>query len=319
MKIVFFGSSEFAVPSLEMLLNSQYEVLAIVTQPDRKSGRHLKISATPVKEAVCSRSIAVYQPENVNDPSFVKNLKSLSADLFIVVSFGQILSKDVLDVPGRYSINLHASLLPKYRGAAPVNWAIIKGEKKTGLTIIRMDERMDAGDVMLQRAIEVEREDTAETLKRRLSDLGAVLLLDSVRFIARDKVTFKKQDNRKATQAPKLKKEDGMIDWGKNAVDISNMVRGLVPWPCAYTFLDGKLLKIWKTEVLSSREKNAAGKIIDVTDNAIFVSCGQDLLLIKELQAEGGKRMDTASFLRGHKLEKDAILGNADNTGGMSG
>ena len=233
MKIVFFGSSEFAVPSLELLLKSQHDVLAVVTQPDREKGRDRVLAPTPVKEAASKEGIKVLQPENVNDPSFSEVLKKLSADLFVVVAFGQILAKDTLDIPELYSINLHASMLPKYRGAGPVNWTIIKGETKTGLTIIKMNERMDAGDIMLQRKVPIEAEDTAKSLSSRLSYLGGVLVLDAIRFIELDKIKFKRQPKKAGVLAPKLKKEDGLINWGKPAKEVRNRIRGCTPWPGA--------------------------------------------------------------------------------------
>ena len=183
MKIVFFGSSEFARPSLEFLLNSSHDIVAIVTQPDRVKGRNRTLSGTAIKDYAMKSTKKVFQPENIQDPSALEYLRSLSAELFVVVAFGQKFTQEILDIPELYSINLHPSLLPKYRGAAPINWALIKGETKTGLTVIRMNERMDAGDIMIQKKVSIEREDTAETLARRLSELGAILLLDTIRFI----------------------------------------------------------------------------------------------------------------------------------------
>lgn len=309
MKIVFFGSSDFAVPSLKRLLDSAHEVLAVVTRPDREKGRRLKVTPTPVKTIALKKGVSIYQPENVGEKESLECLKSLRADLFVVVAFGQILDKVVLDIPKLYSINLHASLLPKYRGAAPINRAVMNGERQTGLSIIRMNERMDAGDIILQRPAKIEKEDTSETLNRTLSNLGAILLLDAVRFIKRDKVTFKKQNEKKATLAPRLKKESGLINWENAALDIHNVVRGLIPWPCAYTFLNNKILKIWKSEVCSSRANPEPGVIIDVQKEGLMIACGKDILIIKELQAEGGRRMDTTSFARGHKIEKGMLLG----------
>ncbi|UCD55233.1 MAG: methionyl-tRNA formyltransferase [Candidatus Omnitrophota bacterium] len=309
MKIVFFGSSDFAVPSLRNLLDSPHEVLAVVTQPDRKKGRHLKVSQTPVKKLSSKRGITIYQPENAKDTESLKYLESLRADLFVVVAFGQIFSKSVLNIPKIYSINLHASLLPKYRGAAPVSRAIMNGENRTGLSIIRMNERMDAGDIILQRPVGIEEKDTSETLNRKLSDLGGILLLDAIRFIEQDRITFKKQDEKKATFAPKLKKEDGLIDWKKDALKIHNMVRGLTPWPCAFTFLNDKMLKIRKTDVSPSPDKSEPGEILDIQKEGLIVACGKGLLIIKELQLEGAKMMDIASFVRGHKIEKGMFLG----------
>jgi len=305
MKIVFFGSSEFAVPSLKMLLGSQHRVSTVVTQPDRKKGRNLKTQPTPLKNALTSKDIPIHQPETIKNAATVKYLKSLSADLFVVVAFGQILPEEILSIPKFYSINLHASLLPKYRGAAPINWAVIKGEAKTGLSIIRMTEKMDAGDIILQRKVPIESEDTSDTLQHKLAELGGVLLLDAVRFIEMDKITFKRQSQRAVTFAPKLKKEDGAIDWQKNAKEIHNQIRGLLPWPGAFTFLDKKMLKIWKSETLNASQKPEPGKITDIRNDGFIVGCGKNYLIIKEVQIEGKKRMSAVDFVRGFReLEK---------------
>lgn len=311
MKITFFGSSEFAVPSLKVLLDSSHEIVAIVTQPDREKGRRCKVQPTALKSAA-PPGITVYQPESLKDAAAVKFLRSLLSDMFIVVAFGQILPKEILKIPKLYSINLHPSLLPKYRGSAPVNRAIINGETETGISIIRMNERMDAGDIILQKKVKIEKEDTSEALTRRLSELGAVLLLDALKFIEGNRIKFKKQDEKKASLAPMLKKEDGLIDWNKSADEIHNTVRGTVPWPGAYTFLDGKMLKIRETDVTPLYEKPETGKIFDVQKDYFMIACGKGALRVKELQLEGGKRIDTASFLRGHRLEKGTFLGKKD-------
>ena len=307
MKIVFFGSSDFAVSSLKMFLDSEHEVLAVVTQPDRKKGRNLKVSATPVKDLAASKNVSVYQSENIGEESFLKRLKSFSADLFVVVAFGQILPGSVLGIPKRYSVNLHASLLPKYRGAAPINRAIINGETKTGLTIIRMNEQMDAGDVMLQRKIAIEREDTSESLKEKLSELGAILLLDAIRFIEEDRITFKKQDEKKATLAPKMKKEDGAIDWNVPAVEIQNRIRGVIPWPGAYTYIGDKRINIWKAKAQDGTANPA--EIVEV-QTELIVGTKKGLLKVEEIQAEGKKRMGALEFLRGYQgLNKGDTFG----------
>lgn len=306
-KIVFFGSSEFAVPSLKRIFESQHEVLAVVTQPDREKGRHLKIQATPVKIALPPGKAALYQPESLRDYSAEKFLNSFSADLFVVVSFGQILTANILKIPRVFSINLHPSLLPKYRGAAPVNWAVINGETKTGLTVIRMNERMDAGDMILQREIEIDQKDTAEILNKRLSELGAILLLDAIRLIDEGKAIFKKQDEKKATFAPRLKKEDGFIDWGKDSREIHNKVRGAAPWPGAYTYFDKKRINIWKADVLEGEA--SPGEIVE-TKNALIVGTKKGLLKLEELQLEGKKVLVASEFLRGLRgIEKGMKFG----------
>ncbi len=312
MKIVFFGSSDFALPSLNRLYASEHKVVAVVTQPDREQGRSMKPAPTPVKSLAIKHKTRVYQPEKINDQAFITSVKALEADVFIVVSFGSLMPQEVLEIPKMYAINLHPSLLPKYRGAAPVNWAIINGETRTGLTIIRMNERLDAGDMMLQRKVDIEKGDDAESLSGKLADLGGVLLLDALRFMEIDKIILKKQSESQKSYAPKLKKEDGLIDWNNDSGKISNLTRGLVPWPCAYTFLEEKMLKIWKAETLPLYDKRIPGSVMDARKDLLTVVCGKNLLYIKELQLEGGKRMDTATFLRGHNIEPGAFLGNEE-------
>ncbi len=302
MKIVFFGSSEFAVPSLERLLEHGHEVLSVVTRPDKKKGRHLALSETPVKKASLKKGVNIFQPENPEEPGFLKKIESLDADLFVVSSYGRILTKNILSLPKIYCINLHPSLLPAYRGAAPVNWAVIRGEKKTGLTIIKMNEKMDAGDIILQRRVIIEKEDTSLTLNKRLSELGAILLLDAVRFVKEDRVSFKKQNNRKVTFAPKLKKEDGAIDWEKPAAEIHNLVRGTLPWPGAYTYFGEEKINIWKTTVMDGNAR--PGEIVQAQKELIIGS--KNLLIrVDQIQLEGKRRMGPPEFLRGYrKLKK---------------
>lgn len=308
MKIVFFGSSEFAVPALNMLLSSSHEVLAVVTQPDREKGRSLLVQGTPVKKAVSSKPVKIYQSEDLRNPASMEFLAKLQADLFVVVAFGQILTTDVLEMPELCSINLHPSLLPKYRGAAPVNWAVINGENKTGLSVIRMNERMDAGDIIMQRAVKIEPEDTAETLSHRLAELGGVLLLDAVRFISENKAKFKRQDEKKVTFAPRLKKEDGLVNWKKTALEIHNLVRGAVPWPGAYTICNNKKINAWKTSIISGSA--SPGEVVEAR-RALIVGTGKGLIELNEVQLEGKKRMSALDFLRGFRdLEKGKVLGS---------
>ena len=310
MKIVFFGSSDFAVPSLEGLLGSDHEVLAVVTQPDREKGRNLKLAETPVKTvAAASKGVKVLQPETLKDPEIIKTLESLKPELFVVVAYGGLLPAEVLEIPELYAVNLHPSLLPRYRGAAPVNWSIIKGDKKTGLSVIKMNEALDAGDIILQRKVLIERNETADVLLRRLAELGALLLLDAIRFVESGKAKFKKQPKRTSFFARKLKKEDGLIDWKKDAVTIQHMIRGLDPWPCAFTHLGENVLKIWKADTLPSYQKRDPGSVVDVRSDAVMVACGKGVLLIKEVQLEGKKRMGIEAFIRGNKIEKGDFLG----------
>jgi len=304
MNIVFFGTAEFAIEPLEALLGSAHKVLAVVTQPDRPRGRNLKLSPPPTKAPALSKNIPVFQPLDASGAEAVKYLKGLNADLFVVIAFGQILRKNILSIPKVYAINLHGSLLPKYRGAAPTNWAIINGDKTSGVTVIKMNERMDEGDILLKREIAIEPDDTNITLNEKLSSSGADALLEAIGLIEKNAAVPEKQDESKVTYAPKLKKEDGLIDWKEPAAVIHNKVRGLLPWPGAHTVYNGKVLKILKTEAADSPEYDiGAGEVADIIkDRGIVVRTGSGNLVIKYLQLEGKKDMDADSFTRGHKI-----------------
>ncbi len=311
LNIVFLGSSDFAVESLKTLLN-RHRVLAVVTQPDRPKGRHLITAQTPVKIAAQACGLPVLQPEKINSSEAISVLRSFKADLFVVVSFGQILRQEVLTIPGFFCLNVHGSILPRWRGAAPVNWSIIKGDKTSGVTIIKMNEFMDRGDILLSKETEISNSDTAVTLSSRLSKLGAEVLLEALNLLENNRAKFSVQDEKSAVLAPKLKKEDGLIDWQNNAQSIHDKVRGLLPWPCAYTYLDNKFLKLLKTKVVSRREKDVAspGSIIDIVKNeGILVAAGSDYLLISELQLEGKRAMKAYDFYIGHKLKIGQVFG----------
>ncbi|MCP4649077.1 MAG: methionyl-tRNA formyltransferase [PVC group bacterium] len=305
MKIVFFGSSEFAVASLNMLFKS-HDVMAIVTQPDREKGRKLQLSKTPVKICAQKNDIEIYQPEDICAEEAISKLKSYNADLFVVVSFGRILTKEVLEIPKLYCINVHASLLPRWRGASPVNRAIINKDQTTGVSIIRMNELMDAGDILLTKSLEIDPEDDAVILMQKLGGLGAEALLEAVKVIEGEKVSFIQQDETLVTIAHKLKKTDGLIDWQEEAECIHNKVRGLLPWPCAYTYYKGKFLKILKTRVVcptSEQKEYSSGEII-VADQkeGISVATGKEIIVIEMLQPEGKRVMSAQDFLLGHKV-----------------
>lgn len=306
MNIIFFGTSEFAIPSLKTLIASRHKVLALVTQPDRKKGRSLKLSPPPAKVIAQENNIPAYQPQDASSRESVEYLKKLGADLFVVISFGQILKKEVLSIPKYYSINLHGSLLPKYRGAAPTNWAVINGEKSSGVTIIKLNERMDEGDIIAKREVEIEPVDTNITLSEKLSDAGAALLAETLELIEAGKASFTKQSDSDATYAPKLKKEDGLINWSEPAVKIHDKVRGFLPWPGAYTYYDGKILKLLQTGLSNktAETKASPGQVLYIGKEGIIVRTGSGDLVIEYLQLEGKKDMDAASFVRGHRLEK---------------
>ena len=302
MKIAFFGSSDFAVPVLEGL-KSREEVVLVVTQPDRKKGRTLKLSSTPIKDAASKSTLKIFQPDDVNSEDSIKRLKRFKADIFVVVSFGQILRKKILDIPGLYSLNVHASLLPKYRGASPINWAIANGEKETGVTVMRMNERMDEGDVLSKKEVSIAPDEDAVSLSRKLSRAGASLLLESMESIKSNAARFIRQDDSKASYAPKLKKEDGVIDWNWDAEKICNRVRAFVPWPGCYTSLSKKILKIWKVMSISGRDFPEAkpGTVLEMSNAGILVVSGKGLVRVEELQLEGRRRMNAGEFIRGHK------------------
>ena len=318
MKIIFFGSSGFAVPILEALVKSE-DIALVVTQPDREKGRSLKVAPTAVKSKAEELGIKVFHPAKVNSKESIEFLKNFNADLFIVVSFGQILSKAVLSLPRLYCLNIHASLLPKYRGAAPINWAIANGEKETGVTIMRMNEKMDEGDVAIKGTLHILDQDDAIILSEKLSMKGAELLLEAIRLVKDNKIEFTVQDNKNASYSPKLKKQDGCIDWNLSAEEISCRVRAFAPWPGCFTYLDKKILKIYKAiSVHLSGEpsglpdrwtKSEPGTIVEVSKKGMFVKTGKGVLSIQELQLEGSRRMTAEEFIAGHKqLSSGAIL-----------
>jgi len=317
MKIVFFGSSGFAMRILEELAGKE-DISLVVTQPDRQKGRDLKITPTPVKSKAESLGIKTFQPPRINTKESVEFLKKFNADLFVVVSFGQILSKAVLELPKLYCINIHASLLPKYRGAAPINWAIANGEKETGVTAMKMNEKMDEGDVILEEVVSVSEEDDAVTLSEKLSRKGAKLLLDTIRLIRDNEAEFTPQDHGKATYAPKLKKEDGLIDWKKSAGEINNKMRAFTPWPGCFTYLNNKILKICKAipvhlsgEPYGSPDrwtKSEPGTIVEFNKKGMFVKTGKGVLSVQELQLEGSRRMTAEEFIAGHKKISPGLI-----------
>lgn len=296
---------------MKALKASGHEVLMVVTQPDAKKGRRLHLTPPPVKDVATGLNIPVYQPQDVSSAESVEKLKSLNADLFVVVAFGQLFKKEALAVPKKFAINLHASFLPKYRGAAPINWAIINGEKKSGVSVFRLVEKMDAGDIILDKEVDIKKEDNAITLGEKLSEAGAGILVEAVNLIEKNKVTFKKQDASKASLAPKLKKADGTLDWNQTAIQLHNRVRGLKPWPGAFTTFGGKTIKLLETKVIDLHEKSGQpGEIIKIEPGlGILVKAGSGCLAIQRLQLEGSRPMQFEEFLRGHALTIGDILG----------
>lgn len=311
MKIIFFGSAHFAVPALEALIKSTHEVICVVTQPDKKKGRHLQVSGTEVKSTAVLAKLKIFQPENIKSKGSVNFLKSLEADLFVIVAYGQMFSQEVLDIPKIMPINIHASLLPRYRGAAPINWAIINGDKSSGVTIMYVTLKMDSGPLIMKKEVKIEGTDTSVTLEEKLRQCGAELLMDTLKIIDRRSYDLVDQIEDQVIEAPKLKKEDGLIDWGSTAVDIHNQIRGLLPWPAAFTLYRGKMLKIFQAEVLPlfMNHKPELGEVVRANKDVVVVSCAKGFLAIKELQLEAGKRMSAGSFIIGHKLSVGEILG----------
>jgi methionyl-tRNA formyltransferase len=307
-RIVFFGTPVFAVPSLERLLQGEDEVVAEVTQPDRERGRGQKKSPSPVKELALRHGLAIYQPEKVREELFLEKLKELHPDLFVVVAFGQIFPKPLLDVPRFGAINVHASLLPRYRGAAPITWAILRGEKKTGITTMLMDEGMDTGDILLQREVLIEKEETGETLQKKLSVLGGELLMETIEKMKSALFSPIPQDHLRATYAPPIKKEDGTIDWKRPAEEIDRQIRAFNPWPGAFTGWEKGLLKIFRGEVREKIQKGEAGSVVWVGADFIEVATGDGSLMIREVQPEGRRRMSVRDFLSGHRINIGTVF-----------
>lgn len=302
MNLVFFGTSEFAVPSLKSLLASRHRVLAVVTQPDRPRGRKLDLTAPPVKLFAQGTGLSILQPPDASSPDFAAELGQMGAACFVVVAFGQVFRKPFFDIPGLFAINLHASLLPKYRGAAPVNWAIIRGETETGVTIFKVEEVVDAGEILAQQAEPIRPDDTATILAGRLSILGAELLVRTLEDLESGTFSLRPQKG-EPSRAPKLSKEDGFMDWDLRAFDLFNRVRGLVPWPTAYTFLQGESVKIWEARVQSIQCAQARpGEVVAVQKEGVFVQAGQGQLVLTSVQPEGGRVMDGHSFALGRHL-----------------
>ncbi|MEK6600085.1 MAG: methionyl-tRNA formyltransferase [Deltaproteobacteria bacterium] len=307
LRIVFMGTPEFAVPSLRALIGIGENVIAIVTQPDKPRGRGKKLTPPPVREAALKHNIPVFQPEKIKDETFITAIRNFSPDVIAVVAYGKILPKTILDIPPKGCINVHASLLPKYRGAAPINWAIINGEKETGITTMLLDEGMDTGDMLLTEKVEIRDDDTASSLYDRLKYIGADLLIKTIKGIKSETIRPIPQDDSQATYAPMLKKEDGRIDWTMKAEEIKNLIRGSNPWPGAYTRWDGKQIKIFKAEV-EAGVKEEPGTVINISTEGIFVATGKGILLIKELQPENKNRMTASEFIKGYRIVKGQIF-----------
>lgn len=309
MKIIFMGTPDFSVGTLETLIAAGHEVVLAVTQPDKPKGRGKSMQYPPVKEAALAHDIEVYQPKRVREPECINYLRQYQADVIVVVAFGQILPKEILEMPRYGCINVHASLLPKYRGAAPIQWAVINGEKVSGVTTMRMAEGIDTGDMILKEEVMLKEDETGGSLFERLAKTGAELCVKTLAAIEDGTAVYTPQNHQEATHTTMIKKQLGEIDWTKPAQELERLVRGLNPWPSAYTQLNGKTLKIWKASVLEKESGKEPGTM-EVSKNAIAVQTGTGKLQLEEIQLEGKKRMTTDAFLRGVSLETGMILGN---------
>lgn len=308
MRIVFMGTPEFSVPTLETLIASEHEVVGVITQPDKPKGRGKAMQMTPVKEKALEHDIPVFQPVRVREESFFHVLEELRPDVIVVIAFGQILPKQILELPKYGCLNIHASLLPRLRGAAPIQWAVIDGEEKSGVTIMQMDAGLDTGDMLLKKEIVLDEKETGGSLHDKLSVMGGDLILEALSLAEAGKLTPKKQDDSKSNYAKMLHKQMGNLDFSKPAVELERLIRGLNPWPSAYTHLEGKTLKIWSADVVAGKANAKPGEIIEVSKEAFVIQTGEQALKICELQLEGKKRMETAAFLRGVQITEGMIL-----------
>lgn len=303
MKIVFMGTPEFSVKTLTMLIE-KHEVVGVFTQPDKPKGRGQKLGYSPVKEEAMKHNVKVFQPIKLRkDREAIEELKRLKPDAIIVVAYGQLLPKEILDIPRYGCINIHASLLPILRGAAPINWAVIEGHKKTGITTMLMNEGIDTGDMLLKSEVEISEDNTYEEIHDKLMIVGAELLIETLDKLSRDEIIPEKQLDELSTYAPMLTKELGHIDWKKTSQEIYNLIRGVTPWPSAYSYYKGNMIKLWKVENIKSGVHAKPGEIINLTKKGIEVACKEGSILIKEVQEFGGKRMDAASYINGHDIK----------------
>ena len=309
MKVVFMGTPDFSVPTLEKIIEAGHEVIGVVTQPDKAKGRGKKVVYSPVKEKALEHNLPVYQPRRAREPEFIEQMQALNPDIMIVVAFGQILPKAILDIPKYGCVNVHASLLPKYRGAAPIQWAVINGDAVSGVTTMQMDVGLDTGDMLLKAEVPLAEDETGGSLFDKLSTLGGELLIETMEKIEAGDIHPEKQDDSQAGEyARTLDKALGNVDFSMSAAAIERLIRGLNPWPSAYTFYNGKTMKLWKAEVVSGTDAKP-GEIISVDKQSFTVQTGEGGLRILELQLEGKKRMDAGSFLRGCALNVGEMLG----------
>lgn len=310
MNIIFMGTPDFAVGTLEALLEAGHRINLVVTQPDKPKGRGHAMQYSAVKEAALSHDLPVYQPKKIRDEESVRYLEGVEADVMVVVAFGQLIPGEILRMKRYGCINVHGSLLPKYRGAAPIQWAVINGEKESGVTTMQMDEGLDTGDMLLKTVVPLEEKETGGSLFEKLSKAGARLCVETLKGLEAGTIVPEQQGESPTPYASMLTRQMGVIDWTKDAASIERLVRGLAPWPSAYTKLKGRTLKIWEGEVFSPDvSKGVCGEILEVTKDAIIVQTGDQAFSIRELQLEGKKRMKTEAFLRGCSVDAGTVLG----------
>ena len=304
MKVVFMGTPDFSVGTLEALVEAGYEITGVVTQPDKPKGRGKQMMPTPVKEAAEKHGLPVYQPRRVRDAEAIEEIRKMEPDVIVVVAFGQIIPKEILDMPKYGCINVHASLLPAYRGAAPIQWAVMNGDEVSGVTIMKMDEGLDTGDMLTKVEVPLAADETGGSLFDKLAAAGAKLLVETLPKLEKGEVTPEKQPEISTTEyARMIKKEDGKIDWTKSAVEIERQIRAMSPWPSAFTFIYGNTLIVWKASVQKTQALKVPGTVLAADKEGIQVACGQNVLVLHEVQLEGKKRMEVDAFLRGYQLK----------------
>lgn len=324
MKIVYMGTPDFAVGALQALIEAGHQVAAVVTQPDKPKGRGKEMQMTPVKNCALRYDIPVFQPVKVKAPEAVETLRGYGADVFVVAAFGQILSEEILTMPRYGCINIHASLLPKYRGSAPIQRVILDGEKETGVTIMQMDKGIDTGDMLLQSVVPIAEKETGDSLHDKLADEGAKLIVEALRKLEAGELVPRKQNDEESCYAKMLDKSMGKIDWQQSAVRIERLVRGLNSWPSAYTSFHGKTLKIWECDVVSGGQEQKAvshkigetlpGTVTAVEKDAFYVQTGEGILKVTQVQLEGKKRMEVRAFLLGCQMSVGELLGNDERS-----
>ncbi len=303
MNIIFMGTPDFAVPTLEKVYNQGVNISLVVTQPDKRRGRGKRVKSTPVKKKANELGLEVYQPKNINDKDSINLIKSIQPDIIVVIAYGQILKKEILKIPQYGCVNVHASLLPKYRGAAPINWAIINGDTKTGITTMFMEEGLDTGDMILKQEINIEENETAGELHDKLMYIGAKLMIKTLKLIKNNKIKRIPQDDDMSSYAPMMNKKLGLINWDKRAEEIKNLVRGTNPWPGAYLNYKGKKVKVFKVDICNKLKDKKVGKVVKADNTGIYINARDKCVIIKELQFPSKKRMKIDQFILGNDFE----------------